>query len=102
MNNIEYITKEKLIQILNTNKILNDIIKDQNINYQFGVIFFTNIKNQLKIHNIIGYKKIPNQLNIKNTISELSNNINNKLDKEIIDNIQYIIIDFNDIKEIKN
>jgi hypothetical protein len=102
MNNIEYIIKEKLIQILNTNKILNDIIKDQNINYQFGVIFFTNIKNQLKIHNIIGYKKIPNQLNIKNTISELSNNINNKLDKEIIDNIQYIIIDFNDIKEIKN
>jgi hypothetical protein len=102
MNNIEYITKEKLIQILNTNKILNDIIKDQNINYQFGVIFFTNIKNQLKIHNIVGYKKIPNQLNIKNTISELSNNINNKLDKEIINNIQYIIIDFNDIKEIKN
>jgi hypothetical protein len=102
MNNIEYITKEKLIQILNTNKILNDIIKDQNINYQFGVIFFTNIKNQLKIHNIVGYKKIPNQLNIKNTISELSNNINNKLDKEIINNIQYIIINFNDIKEIKN
>jgi hypothetical protein len=102
MNNIEYKTTQKLVQILNTNKKLNDIIKDQNINYQFGVIFFTNIKNQLKIHNIVGYKKIPNQLNIKNTISELSNNINNKLDKEIINNIQYIIINFNDIKEIKN
>jgi hypothetical protein len=100
---IEYL-KYEIIKSLNTVVELNKTIKFvKEEGYLFGIVFFTiNPNKLLTIYHITNYKEIPDQLNINHAISELENDEDFKLDKEIIDNIQYIIIDFNDIKEIKN
>jgi len=92
--------KEYIIELFNTVDELNKTIKFiKEEGYSIGVVFYTlDSTGQLIIYHITNYKQIPDQLNIDNNISELSNDPDFKLDKEVISNIKYIIIEFKDIK----
>ena len=92
--------KEYIIELFNTVDELNKTIKFiKEEGYSIGVVFYTlDSTRQLIIYHITNYKQIPDQLNIDNNISELSNDPDFKLDKEVISNIKYIIIELKDIK----